>query len=116
MFADPQVITVNAVPQSMPRVLTDGSSSVYQTADMLFKLTLSHTPTKDRIRTLARLDTRDIVADPLTSINDWESLGLYIVVDRPIYGITLTQIQQRAAGLLAWYTSANIAKLFGGES
>ena len=85
-FADPQVVTVNAVAKSMPRILTDGKSSTYQMADASFKLTISHQLSKGRVRTTARIDQRAIVPDPLTSVNDYETLSFYFVIDRPEVG------------------------------
>lgn len=115
-FADPQSVTVNAVAQSMPRIESKGTSATYSKADGSFKLTISHTPTKDRIRSMVRIDQRAIVADPLTAVNDYETLTYYLVIDRPSYGFTMTQVEQLVAGLNAWVTTGNVDKLFGVES
>lgn len=117
MFADPQVVTVNAVAQSMPRVEVKGNSSFYQKADESFKLTISHAKSKDaRIRTMVRIDQRAIVPDPLTAVNDWETLSFYVVLDRPSVGFTQTQCDQLITGLKAWVDSTAIGKLYGQES
>jgi hypothetical protein len=115
-FADPQVVTVNAVAKSMPRILTDGKSSTYQMADGSFKLTISHQLSKGRVRTTARIDQRAIVPDPLTSVNDYETLSFYFVVDRPEVGFTDTQVNQLKTGLASWLSDATGTKLFGLES
>lgn len=116
MFADPQSVTVNAVAQSMPRVESAGNSSLYQKADGTFKLKISHTQTGTRIRSMARIDQRAIVADPLTSVSDYETLAFYVVVDRPEVGFTSTQVDQLIAGLKTWLDSTAIGKLYGRES
>jgi hypothetical protein len=116
MFTDPEVVTVNAVAKSMPRVSSKDNSSIYQLADGTFKLTLSHTPTKDRIRSMGRIDQRKVVADPLTSVNDYETLSFYFVIDRPIYGFSSTEVEQLVAGLKTWLDNTAIDKLYGLES
>lgn len=116
MFADPQSITVNAVPQSMPRVETNGRKSVYRKGDETFTLTISHTSAKDRVRSMARVDQRAIVPDPLTSVNDYETVSVYVVIDRPLAGFTSTQVDQLIAGFKTWLDSTAIGKLYGQES
>jgi hypothetical protein len=115
MFSDPQSITINGVAKSMARIAIDGFKAIYSTADELFKLTLSHTKSKGRIRSMVRVDQRAIVADPLTSVNDYETLGVYLVVDRPDYGYTQAQVDYVIAGLKTWLDTTASGKLFGQE-
>lgn len=116
MFADPQVITVNAVAQSMPRIASVGQKSTYQKNDLTFTLNLSHTVAKDRIRSMARVDQRAIVPDPLTSVNDYETLSVYLVIDRPLAGFSSTQVDQLIAGFKTWLDTTASGKLYGQES
>lgn len=116
MFADPQVVTVNAVAQSMPRVSTGGTKSTYQKNDLTYTLNLSHTQVKDRIRSMARVDQRAIVPDPLTSVNDYETLSVYLVIDRPLAGFSSTQVDQLITGFKTWLDSTAVGKLYGSES
>lgn len=116
MFSDPQTITVNAVAKPMPRIENNGLRSVYQNADGSFKLTLSHVITKERIRTMIRIDQRAIATDPLNSVQDWQTLTDYHVIDRPIVGFSVAQIQQQVAANNLWLDSTAIAKLMGSES
>lgn len=116
MFTDPQVVTVNAVAQSMPRITVNGLSAIYQKSDESFKLTLSHQKSNKRIRSMARIDQRAVVADPLTSENDYETLTFYVVVDRPEVGFSQTQVDQLIAGLKTWLDSTASGKLYGQES
>lgn len=122
MFADPQSVTITGVNGgvaiSLPRVETNGTSSVYQNADETVKLTLSHQPSKDgkRIRTLVRLEYRKIVPDPLTSVNDWDSIIESTTFDRPVYGFSSQEVERHNTGFQAWLSAATVAKLYGKES
>jgi hypothetical protein len=115
-FADPQSVTVNAVAQSMPRVSTGGTKSTYRKADGTFTLTISHTESKDRVRSMARIDQKSVVPDPLTSVNDYETLSFYLVLDRPIYGFTQTQVDQLVTGIKTWLDTAAVGRIYSLES
>lgn len=116
MFADPQTVTVNAVAKVMPRILMEGLKSTYQLADQTFKFVVSHTVSNQRVRSMVRIDQRAIVADPLTAETDYETLGIYLVIDRPEYGFSSTQVEQLIAGLKTWLDATSIGKLYGQES
>lgn len=116
MFTDPQTITINAVPFVCARVSTEGRKSTYQTNDLLMSLTLSHILAKDRVRSMARFDWKKIVADPLTAVNDYETLSLYQVIDRPLAGFSVVEVQQFIAGFETWDDAAAQAKRYGQES
>lgn len=114
MLTDPQTITVNSVAQSLPRTLLEGSRATYQSADGLFTMVVSHINAgRDRIRTMVRIDQKAIVPDPLTSVNDYETLGVYLVIDRPQVGFTATQVDYLVQALKAWFTTAQVTALFG---
>jgi hypothetical protein len=117
MLTDPQVVTINAVAKSMARILIDGKGkTTYQNSDGTFKLSVSHLHSGKRIRTMARLDQRAIVADPLTSVNDYETLTSYYVIDRPEVGFSVTQVQQQIAGFNVWLDATMVSKLYGEEA
>lgn len=116
MFTDPQVVTINAVAQSMPRIKVDGLSAIYAKNDETVKLTISHQKSNKRLRSMARIDQRAIVTDPLTSVNDYETLTFYLVIDRPEVGFSAVQVEQLIAGLKTWLDSTTIGKLYGQES
>lgn len=117
MFADPQSITVNSVAQSMPRIETGTRKSIYQKNDQSFTLTLSHqTQANGRVRHLARFDQRAVVTNPLDSTNDYDTLSFYVVIDRPSYGFTMTQVEQLITGFKTWLDNTCVDKLFGQES
>jgi hypothetical protein len=117
MFADPVTITVNAVARVMARVSTNGTSSVYESADGNWKLSISHQIQNKRVRTLTRLDQRKIVADPLTAANDYEVFTTFTVSERPEVGFSQAEVEQQIVGYNTWLsTSANQVKLYGKES
>lgn len=117
MFADPQSVTVNAVAKSMPRVSVKDLSSVYSKDDQTFKLTISHQNTAGkRVRSQVRIDQRAIVADPLTAVNDYETLSFYFVIDRPEVGFSSTEVNYLVQGLVTWLDSTAVGKLFGLQS
>lgn len=115
-FSDPQSVTVNAVAQSMPRVSTAGTKTTYRKADGTYSLTISHTESKDRVRSMARIDQKTVVPDPLTSVNDYETLSFYVVLDRPIYGFSQTQVDQLVAGFKTWLDTTAVGRLYSLES
>lgn len=115
-FTDPQSVTVNAVPKSLPRIGSEGSQgSKYCTADGEFSMRISHQKTKGRWRRMVRLDQQVIAADPLTAENAYQSAGVYLVIDEPEFGFDDTTLDYLAAALIAWLSAGNRAKLYGGE-
>lgn len=116
-FADPQSITVNAVPKSMPRISTGESQSVYKTADDEFQMRISHQKAKSRMRRMARVDQKVVAADPLTAENSYQTAGVYLVVDEPEFGFTDTDLGYLVSALTAWLAAGtNTAKLLGAET
>lgn len=120
MLTDPQSITVNSVAKSMPRILNDGNHSTYQMSDQTFSLDVRHTSfkkdKKSRIRSLVNFTQRAVVADPLTAVNDYETVSVSVQVDRPEAGFTSTQIDQMVVGFKTWLDSTMVGKLYGRES
>jgi hypothetical protein len=116
-LADPQVITVATVAQSMPRIKTDALSAIYQKNDKSYTFKVSHQESGTRVRSLVRVDYRAVKADPLTSANQWENMSVQTVIDRPM-GTTFsaTEVSDLVAGLSGWLTSTNVGKLYGEES
>lgn len=114
-FTDPQTITVNTVDNTLPRVKSDGYRSEYAAADESLSMTISHQQSGDRTRRMARLDQRKVAADPLTSVNEYKKLGVYLVVDEPEYGFSITEVDYLVQALTAWLTTANVTKICGNE-
>lgn len=115
MFLDPQVVTVNTVAQSMPRIKLGSSDATYRTADEAFQMRISHQTTKSRTRRMVRLDQTKIAADPLSAVNTSQTAGVYIVIDEPKFGFTDGELDYLVDAMIAWLTTANIAKVLGSE-
>jgi len=119
LFTDPQSITINAVPNSLPRTGVGASSASYSKDDGNVKLTVSHTYGK-RTRRTARIDFRKTAVDPLfPAQNTPYSMSTYIVADVPVTGFSITEQKQIIDALSAWLTASsgsNVTKLLGGES
>lgn len=115
MLADPQTVTIDAVPYSCARIESDATKSVYATADGNFKLTVSHQNSKDRSRRMIRLDKKVVAADPLTAENEYKSVGVYLVVDEPTFGFTDDNIDDIIQGFKAWLTTANVTAVLSAQ-
>lgn len=131
MFSDPQIVSTGptlalsqtgGVAVNLPRVshVASGNkvTSVYQNVDETLKMTISHeTISNGRVRSNVRLDKRAVVVDPLTTEQDYDTLSVYCVIDRPSYGFSLTDIQNHVNSLLAeLMVAAAIEKLVGKET
>lgn len=120
MLADPQSITVNAVAKSMPRIQQDGSHAFYQMSDQTFSLDVRHNSLrkdgKERVKSLVSFTQRAVVPDPLTAVNDFETVTVSVLLDRPVAGFTSTQVDQMVAGFKTWLDTTMVTKLFGRES
>lgn len=118
-LTDPQIVTIAAAPNTLPRTGTGPSSSVYLEADGDLAMTISHTGGKRR-RSVARLDRTKTAADPLISAqNILHRFGVYLVVDKPVTGFTIAEQKDICLGLTAWLSDssgANLVKFLGGES
>lgn len=118
-FADPQSVTVNAVPISLPRTASGNSSGSFTSADGNTSLTVSSSYGKRTRRTL-RLSQKKIVSDPFVPANSVPvTMSTYIVVDTPNNGYTVTEAKQVVDALVAYLsasTGAKVTQLLGGEN
>lgn len=118
-FADPQSVTVDAVPHSMPRTGFTGAGGVFTSADGEWRLEVSHNYGR-RTRHLVRLTNTKVVSDPLVpDRNIPVSMSTYIVVDVPLNGYTADEIFDVVVGFTGWLTAssnAHITSLVGNES
>lgn len=115
MLADPQTITVNTVAKTLNRIKSDGFRSEYATDDEAYKMTVSHQESGDRTRRMVRVDSRVVAANPLSSVNEYKNLGIYLVVDEPEYGFTDAEINYVVQALTAWLTQANVLKVLSSQ-
>lgn len=114
-FADPQTLTVNSIAKTLNKVSSEGSRTVYATDDEIYKMTISHQESKNRTRRMVRVDQRVVAADPLTSVNEYKTLGFYFVIDEPEFGFTDTEIDYVVQALKVWASSANVLKVLGNQ-
>ena len=117
MFSDPQSVTINAVANPLPRIGVDGGSSTYANADGTLMLTVSHETTpKSRERHQVKLSFRKVAQDPVSLENAEYTGSVYIVIDAPDPGFTVTELRNYALGLTAWLPSATLDRVISGES
>jgi hypothetical protein len=111
-LSDPQTITINAVAQVCALVSADATKSVYMTPDEVYRFTVSHQASGNRVRRMVRIDKKVVAADPLTAINAYQSLGIYIVVDEPANGAFAdADIQLILTGFKTWLDATNFGKV-----
>jgi len=119
-FTDPITVTINSVAKTMPLISRDGQSAFYQTSDQVYGLSIRHTnyrkDRKDRVRTLVVLTQRKVVPDPLTAVNDYETISNSWQLDRPLAGFVVGDIDLDCQGFKAFLSTANVTKLFARES
>jgi hypothetical protein len=121
MFADPQTVTVSAVPIVMPRVGSGIDTGTFRMEgpSSRYGLSFSHTYGK-RQRHLVRLDHSKIATDVLVpTTNAPYAMSTYLVTDLPLVGYDAAGSKAIVDGFLAYLTAssgANVTKLLAGES
>lgn len=108
MLASPQSVTINAVATDLHRTRDFETSSIYESTDATLSLKVSHQQAGTRVRRMARIDSKIVAADPLTAISQYQTAGVYIVIDEPSFGFSADDIENIVEGLKTWLTSANI--------
>lgn len=120
MLSDPQSVTINAVAVSLPAVSRGVNNSKYQSSDGNVLFSISHDLGTSRTRRLVRIDQQKIAADPLISAQSIVyKMAIYLVVDIPKTGFTITEQNYLLAAFTTWLTTgsgANMTKVLGGES
>jgi hypothetical protein len=118
-FADPQTITINAVPYTLPRTSSGSSSGVFTKDDGTVRMFIGHSQGK-RIQDTMRVEFQKIAPNPLISAQNISySMSASVRVDRPLTGFTVVEAKQVCDGLFALLTATSGAKttqLLGGES
>jgi hypothetical protein len=115
-FADPQTVTINAIPYTLNRVSSGINTGEYLNAPGDTKLSIAHAYGK-RVRRTIRLDRSKLAADPLNpTINSPYSMSTYLVVDHPIMGFAIADQQYIVDGFVAYLATARITELLGGEN
>jgi hypothetical protein len=120
MFADPAVVTINAVAKNLVRINQDKYSSEYllRSATDEHRLNIRNTSYTDKKRGVA-IDRHNIelihTVFPVAPATLSTVRKTYIVVENQ-QGDTLTDPRNVALGVLAFMTSANIDKVMNLES
>jgi urease gamma subunit len=119
MLADPQSVTINAVPISLPRTSTETNKGVYTSSDGTVIETVSHTYGR-RTRRAVKLQHSKVAPDPLISSQNIKySMSVTCVFDVPVTGYTVAEQKQVVDGLIAQLNASSGAlftKIRGGEN
>jgi hypothetical protein len=119
MFADPQTITINAVPISLPRTGMTLDAGTFTKDDTNYKESITHAYGKRTRRTI-RLDAKKLAPDVMDGqLMVPYSMAVYAVVDVPTVGYSLVEQKQICDGFLAYLTAssgAKVAQFLGGEA
>lgn len=118
-FADPQSITINAVPISLPRIGATANAGFFQAVDGATKLRVEHAQNK-RARHLLRVDVQKNAADPLNPTSNLPyNMAVWVVADVPLFGYTAAEQKQVGDGLTAYLAASSGAawtRLLGFEN
>jgi hypothetical protein len=120
MFADPAVVTVNAVAKNLIRIRQDNYSSEYmlRSATDEFRMNIRNTSYSDKKRGV-EIDRHNVelihTVFPVAPATLSTVRKVYAVIENQ-KGDSLTDPQYVASGLFAFLSAANITKLLNFES
>jgi len=118
-YADPQSLTVNAVPISLPRTGSGVSNGAFGSADGTLSMTIASSYGK-RTRRAVKVTQNKVSADPLVPTqNSRSSMSVTLVVDTPVQGYTVAEAKYIVDALTLWATAstgAKVTQLLGGEN
>lgn len=120
MFVDPMTpVTLDAAALSLNRTGSSTNSGVFQTADGLVKISISHTNGK-RNRHVIRVDHQKSAVDPLIPAqNKPYSMSSILTVDVPPVGYSVADQVKIVKGVLTFLalsSDAGYTKLLSNES
>lgn len=105
MLADPQTIASTAVAC----ISKNDNRSIYQSADGILKLTISHSVSGKRTRHLIRFDQYLVAEDPLSAVNVSQQAAVYMVIDEPDFGFTDEQLKGMVNAVQAFVAADTFA-------
>lgn len=118
-YSDPQSVNIVGTAVSLPRVGSGIGTGSFTSNDGNTKLIIQNAYGK-RIRRAAKVTYNKVAPDPLiSSQNVVRSVSVSVVVDQPVLGFTVTELNTIVAGFATWLTAtagANTIKLLGGEN
>lgn len=116
-YSDPQALTVSGSAKSLPRTGSSPSTGEFKTADGVYALRVQHNRTQSRATHVARVELRDIVANPLVpSTNQPINAAVTFTVNGPNNGLDSATLVALSKALVGWLTDANLGKLVGSEN
>jgi len=118
MLSDPQTITIDGVAISLALVSSQGSKSLYQSADGLNRLRVEWTKQNGKTRYLYSFQEDAVSADPISEINKKVTVTINWTIDQPDFGISDARIVKIIAGLKTHYntgTGALVERILGNE-
>lgn len=117
MLTDPQSITVNTVPVSLPRIAqTPNGFVTYADIDGQFALQISHDKgTKGSDRHVIKCSEVKPVTQPDGSSID-RIASVHTVITVPKEGFTSEQVDDIREALAGFLTNANVIRILGFES
>lgn len=118
-FSDPQSVTINAVPFSLPRINTGNAEGHFTSADGNTRLEVAPKTGNRRVSTV-RLYQNKLIADPLVGTVNVRVGDMWsITLNRPKDGYSDQECLDQLTGLIAWLTAstnANAKKFIAGEN
>jgi len=121
-LTDPQKFKEESKTEvTAPRVSSGDFKSVYETSDGLHKLSVSTQESgSNRKRHLVRIDASKLATNIYEESKKQEvSSSVYLVVDRPVNGFSVTECKQLVEGLVGLLSASTYTlteKVLGGES
>jgi len=118
MLTDPQTITIDGTAISMPLVSSQGTTSLYRSADGLHRLKVSYTESKNNTRYLLRYEEDAVAADPISSLNQKVTAAVYLVIDQPTFGIDDARLVKVITGMKTWLNTGSgllVERVLGNE-
>lgn len=118
-LADPLVVTVNAVAQSLARGQPKAgvSASVYNKDDGSYVLTVGQSLGAKRNQFRVRLDHTKLSSDPFVTANNIRvSASAYLIMDMPVLGYTTVEVKDMTLGLTGFLNSATLLRILGKET
>lgn len=118
MFSDPQIVKIDTVDISLPRVLTGTPQGAFVSQNGTTDLSVE-TKRGNVVRHVVRLTQRKVTQDPLTTTNVAVFDQIELRINRPKDGFLDAEVEKQVLGLVTWLTAstnANLKKLIAGEN
>lgn len=117
MLADPQTVTIDATPYTLPRVGSKQPNRLgtFQNQDSGLELTVRQDITSNRFRREIRLTQKKVAADPISAVNKEVSASAIIVIDEPRWGFTDAELSDLHAALVARVDQSTLDQVLDGE-